>query len=177
MAWDHLGIIRESRTESDGTTTERVPALDTTQRERENEILRWVIRAKAPWPLPVIPFEADQRMAVQQTVMTCVGEVSQPLEDLFFNQDRWHDQASEDPPGGYALGTDSTVWRLNEPGDVVLRIEISPEWRRHLLAVLATMNIDDSTLFPGLDGVGRATARQALSVEASMRTILTDSFP
>lgn len=178
--WDHLGILQHSTTDAEGNTVTRVPALEVRQRDRENEFLRWSIRRKSRWPYPLIPFEPDARMAAQQTVLTAVGNLDEPVDAALLRFHEWQHETplggDDPPPGGVRIGTDSTVWRLQEPADLLLKIALPNEWRADVLAILATMGIDASTLFPGLDGVGRETAQYLQGGQGSLRDVITDTF-
>lgn len=175
--WDHLGVIGHSTTDAEGKTTLRWPALETRQRDRENEFIRWAIRVQSRWPLPVIPFDTDARMAAQQTVLTAIGDLTRPVDVALLDFETWwRDKPSEAPPGGYRIGTDSTIWPLREPADVLVKFIIPPDWRGPTLAILATMGIDASTLFPGLDGAGRQTVQYLSGGRGTLSEIITDTW-
>jgi hypothetical protein len=175
--WDHLGIIGHSTTDAEGATVTRTPALEVRHRDRENRVLRWAIRTQSRWPLPVIPFDTDARMTTQQTVLTCVGDLRRTVDESLLFFDDWRsDRPPEVPPGGYKVGTDSTIWPLREPADLMLKLRLPRAWRTEVLTALATMGIDASTLFPGLDGVGRQTSMYLDLGHASIREVITDSW-
>jgi len=53
----------------------------------------------------------------------------------------------------------NALWKLRNQGELVLpltRIIVSPETKKHLRNHLNKLNLSASTLFPGIDGVGRA---------------------
>jgi hypothetical protein len=54
---------------------------------------------------------------------------------------------------------------------LIRKIRLRKEWRDEVLATLALFNVSADTLFPGLDGVGRATevfvSRDKLGIEGS----------
>lgn len=175
--WDHLGIFGHHTTDAEGNTSTRTPALEVRQRDRENEFLRWAIKTHCRWPLPVIPFDTDARMTAQQTVLTCVGNLQEPVDQALLRFDEWRrDQPSEDPPGGYRIGTDSTIWPLKEPADLLLKFQLPREWRPSALQALSSMGIDAATLFPGLDGVGRQASMYLNLGQGSLREVITDTF-
>jgi hypothetical protein len=176
--WDHLGIMKHSTTDSDGQTTERTPSLETTQRDRENAALRWIIESAFPWPLPVIPFDADARMAAQQTVLTAIGDLSTDVDWKLLRFEQWQRGAPR-PSGGLIRGSDSTIWPLLEPSELINKFVLPASWRSEALRALASMGIDGSTLFPGLDGVGRETsnyARVGIWQGGTPREVISDSF-
>jgi hypothetical protein len=175
--WDHLGIIGHNSADAEGNITNRTPALEIRQRDRENEFLRWAIKTNCRWPLPVIPFDTDARMTAQQTVLTCVGNLQEPVDQALLRFDEWrNDTPSENPPGGYRIGTDSTVWPLREPADLLLKLHLPREWRPAVLHALGSMGIDAATLFPGLDGVGRQASMYLDLGQGSLREVITDTF-
>jgi FRG domain-containing protein len=175
--WDHLGTRRHSHTNAEGNTVTTTPALDVRQRDRENDFLRWTITVRSRWPLPLIPFDADARMAVQQTVLTAIGDLEQSVDHMLLRFEQWqHEPPSEPPPGGYRIGTESTVWPLIEPAQLIQKVLLPLDWRVDALRALASMGIDAGTLFPGLDGVGRATAAYLHSGGATLREVITDMF-
>jgi FRG domain-containing protein len=177
MGWDHLGVIGHSTTDASGETTTRYPALQTRQRDHENEFIRWAIRANCRWPLPVIPFDTDVRMTAQQTVLTCIGDLTRPVDENLIAYDEWSgDTGGEPPPGGYRVGTNSGIWPLREPADLIVKLSLPREWQGDALAALGTMGIDASTVFPGLDGIGRESARYLLAGRGSLREVITDAF-
>lgn len=175
--WDHLGIIRHTSSDEVGHTTTRTPALEVRQRDRENEFLRWAIRTNSRWPLPVIPFDTDARMTAQQTVLTGIGDLREPVDLALLRFDEWrHDRPAEKPPGGYRVGTDSTIWPLREPADLLIKLQLPREWRTQVLHALGTMGVDAATLFPGLDGVGRQASMYLDLGGGSVREVITDTF-
>lgn len=175
--WDHLGIQVHSTTDADGKTTSRTPALEVRQRDRENDYLRFAIRTNCRWPLPVIPFDADSRMIAQQTVLTCIGDLREPVEQALLRFEEWRrDRPAEAPPGGYRIGTDSTIWQLREPADLLMKLQLPRVWRAQVLHSLASMGIDAATLFPGLDGAGRQTSMYLNLGQGSLREVITDTF-
>ena len=176
--WDHLGIWKHSTTDKDGNTTVRTPALEVRQRDRENDLLRWVIEKSFRWPFPVIPFDSDARMAAQQTVLTAIGDLSKPVDWQLVRFEQWQHEVPR-RPGAIIVGTDSTLWPLLEPVQLVRKFVLPASWRADTLGALAAMGIDSSTLFPGLDGVGRETAAYlhlGLWHGGTLREVISDSF-
>lgn len=168
--WDFLGVMRHSLTDKDGKQTISYPARDQYRRDHENKILRWAIEAGSKCPLPTIPFQLDDRMRAQQAVLTLMGDVDVEV-DMWFDKEKW--EWPEPMPGGMIAGTDSTIWPLAEPGQLIRKIRLRPEWREQVLTTLAAMGISASTLFPGLDGIGRATSGHLLSGKLANRDLLT----
>jgi FRG domain-containing protein len=167
--WDHLGVARVS-TSSLGEPSVSYPARNDYRRDRENRILRWAIEAGSKCPLPTIPFRQDERMAAQQAVLTLMGDVDTEV-DIWFDKEKWEFPKPE--PRGPVAGTDSTIWPLNQPGDLITKVRLRPEWRDQALEALTGMGISASTMFPGLDGIGRATSSHLLTGKLTVRDILT----
>ena len=118
--WDHLGIIRHTSSDEVGHTTTRTPALEVRQRDRENEFLRWAIRTNSRWPLAVIPFDTDARMTAQQTVLTGIGDLREPVDLALLAS---MSGATTGRPRSLlvaTVGTDSTIWPLREPADLLI---------------------------------------------------------
>ena len=173
MAFDHLGIAGESTVDTTGSAITRYPALDTGQADKQNERIRWAILKNASWPLPVLPLSPDPRMQAQQGLFTCAGDLRLPVDHLM-HKDQW--RQVEQKPGDPIAGTDSTIWPLDSPKDVIRKCRLSREMREPALHGLSMMGITQATLFPGLDGLGRATAMRMTS-GARWQDTLLGGFP
>ena len=98
---------------------------------------KWVldhIRDLRPVPLPIVPDRPSARMVAQQTVLTVVGDLSQPVEESI---------RKDNERGGLAPIND---W-----------IDLPAKWRVDVMNSLRLMGITEASLFPGLDGIGRET--------------------
>ena len=82
---------------------------------------------------PVNPFRLNERLIIQQGVFLCPGDVSIPFEDNLF---------AVLPPG-----TASPPF---------YKLKIKHNARSDYLRKLHRMNMNTSTLFPGLDGFARS---------------------
>lgn len=173
--WDHTGTFGHSLTDRDGVTTVTYPTRERYRRDRENELLRWAIMKQSGWPLPMIPFDQDSRMAAQQTVFTLIGGVETVVDDLF-DKDKWPPPVGR-MPGGFITGSDSTMWPLSYPGQLLTKIRMRCEWRTEALMALEKMGLTSASLFPGLDGLGRATSLHMESGRLSLRDQLTGIAP
>lgn len=148
----------------------------------ENKLLRATMKAKIKWPLPVPILRPDARMAAQQGCFVSSGELYL-LEEMNANNFarqmmkpdslvKIRDEAiavrdSVQEEIGVKLFTDderNEVANSSEPTDFLRRIVLPHQWRTDVLFHLAKMNITGATLFPGLDGVGRA-ARHAVTLK------------
>ena len=175
MPWDHTGTMTHSVTDRDGTTTRTYPTREKYRRDRENELLRWSMTNQSRWPLPSIPFNQDARMAAQQTIFTLAGDSSAVIDDLF-DKDSWPPPV-ERMPGGFIAGSDSTFWPLDWPGQLLTKIRLRSEWRNAALRALGKMGLTSASLFPGLDGLGRATSSHVESGHLGLRDVLTGFTP
>jgi hypothetical protein len=168
--WDHLGAMGFTVADTEGNSTTSYPATNTYRRERENDILRWAIRAESKCPLPTIPIKQDARMLAQQTIFTLMGKVDFAVDD-WFDRDKW--EFPELRPGGPAAGTDTTIWPLTHPAQLLQKIRLRQEWRDKALRHLGILGINESVLFPGLDGIGRAARSHLTSGNLTPRDVLT----
>jgi hypothetical protein len=151
---DHLGVVSHTTTQPDGTTTVEYPGRTADRRSEENDLVRWVIGKKSPWPLPVLPFDPDPRMSAQQSVFTCIGNVEVPLDGLADKRNWTH-------PGfrsGFWYGPESVQINAYEPPHVMRKFLLPGDERKKALASLHRMGISSASLFPGLDGIGDATS-------------------
>ena len=171
LPWDHLGVFEEVYEDPDtGDQVAVVPSLTTTQSEHENEILRNAIRAGGGWPLPVVPFNVDARMAAQQAAFLVATRLDFPVEALM-DKRRWPPQAE---PDRFAadLARRAGAYPLAEPYQLIKRIRLRRGWRDQALASLARMGLTEDTMFPGVDGAGRATGDQIAARELALRDAL-----
>lgn len=117
------------------------------------------------YPLPVQPKDLDDRMRAQQAAFTLHGDLqaaSKPLPTSEF----WKTP-------GICIDKKGEIQK-REPGKApeihkrLRRIVLKSQWRTTILRALERMNITYGTLFPGLDGIGRATGIHAIT---GLRTI------
>ncbi len=174
LPWDHLGVFEEVYVDSDtGEKVAVVPSLLTTNSERENEIIREAIRRGAGWPVPTLPFDVDSRMAAQQAAFLVATDLEFPVDSLM-DKSRWPKQAT---PGSFAedLAKRAGAYPLQEPYQLIKKIRLPRAWREPALRSLSRMGITEDTIFPGVDGVGRATANQVRAGELAFRDALNTS--
>ena len=159
LAWDHLQIFDEAPT--------------MTQAEKENETLREAIRGQCGWPLPMLPFNVDARMTAQQSAFLVATDIDFPVDDLT-DKSKWR-KPVEPHPFIANMAKRLKITPLEEPYQLIKRIKLPRCWRDDALRSLRRMGITDDTMFPGTDGAGRATARQVLAGELSLRDTLNMS--
>ena len=159
--FDHLGL----RASASGGP---VLAADVgrPRRARENDQIRSTIRERSFWPLPALPFDIDHRMAAQQAVFTVHGDLGRPLDELMDKRHWPSVQVVRDRDGG---GTH----RGYEPSQLIKRIQLPHEWQPEALESLAGMGVTAEALFPGLDGIGDATALHVGSGRFTLRDYVT----
>lgn len=168
--WDHLGTMASTTTDKDGNSSTTYPSRSLYRQDRENDILRWAIQVKSHCPLPTMPFQQDARMAGQQTVMTLMGDLDTVLDD-WFDKAKW--KFPDHMPGQMIAGTDSTIWPLDHPSQLLKKIRLRHEWRHQALQSLELMGITASSLFPGLDGIGRAASAHLRMTRLTARDVMT----
>lgn len=174
LPWDHLGTYMLSRLRSDGQLEETYPIREQYRTDWENKYLRWAISKRSRWPFPTIPFNQDARMAAQQTIFTLVGDVDAVIDDLF-DKDKW--PPLERPPDSFATGPDAEALPLEWPGQLLTKIRLRAEWRAEALVTLGAMGLTASSIFPGLDGIGRATSLHVESGQLGLRDVITGLTP
>jgi hypothetical protein len=72
------------------------------------------------------------------------------------------------------ISTEESAIPLREPADLLAKLVLPVAWRPDVLRALASMGIDASTLFPGLDGVGRQASLSLGAGLHSLRDVWTD---
>ncbi len=82
----------------------------------------------------VNPYKQHERLAIQQGVFLCPGDLTKPFEENL-----------------------SEITGPNAANDFIkLEIDANPKARRDIFARLRRMNVGSTTLFPGLDGFARS---------------------
>ncbi len=165
MPWDHTGTMARGGSQGEDPT---YPTRTVYRRDQENELLRWAITQQSRWPLPSIPFNQDDRMSAQQTIFTLIGDVSSVTDELF-DKETWPVQ--QPMPGGFLTGTDA--WPLDHAAQLLIKIRLQSAWRKEALWTLAKMGITAASIFPGLDGLGRATSLHLEYQSLGLRDVLT----
>lgn len=118
-------------------------------RDRLNEnntLVKKLVAKNTEFPLPVMPWNVDARMAAQQGLFTVSGVLDErPHEELL------------KPLPSLAAGSPVSLYGSKQR-HFLMKFRIPATWRREVLASLSKMGITAGSLFPGLDGVGDATA-------------------
>jgi hypothetical protein len=153
--WDHLGVLEVTGRDADGNELTVHPWVELSQSDAENENLREAIRGGNGWPLPLLPLAYDARMAAQQAVFLSATRLDFELDGLL-DVRNW---PVPEPPQRFVeqLQEQQAQYPLTEPHQLIKRIRLPRAWRGDALRTLRQMGISEETVFPGLDGVGRAT--------------------
>jgi hypothetical protein len=168
--WDYLGVVGSTSTDTEGKSATTYPTRSLYRGDRENEILRWAIQVRSKCPLPTIPLNQDIRMLAQQAIFTLMGDLDVTV-DMWFDKSNW--EFPDRKPGGLIAGTDSTIWPLDQPGQLLQKIRLRQGWREEALRYLDVLGITASSLFPGLDGLGRAASGHLTGGGLTPRDVLT----
>ena len=111
-----------------------------------------------PTAVPIEPFDFEARQSIQQALFICPLTLSVPLDEILDSVATNYD--------GFPV-----AWKLR----------LTQSMRPDALKDLVAMNVTPATLFPGLDGLGRASAlmarfspmeQEALRAALSMPSIL-----
>lgn len=146
--------------------------------EVENRLLRDVIRREVPWPVPLAIMRPDARMVAQQACFVCTGTLSIAADSalcrVFKRESLWEILGVVNPEFAIACSASDTVdtitpkYACQHPRMLAGKILLPSAWRKQVLSALARMNITADVLFPGLDGVGRATALHMVTGEPAL---------
>jgi hypothetical protein len=147
-----------------------VASLLTTQAKKENEALREAIRNGGGWPLPMVPFNVDARMTAQQAAFLVATSLDFPI-DALLEKARWPPQAEADK-FAEDIARRVAITPLDEPYQLIKRVRLPYAWRDDALRSLRRMGITEDTMFPGVDGAGRATKHQIVAGELALRDML-----
>ena len=158
---DHLGTKHVTTVKNGEVVEDGYPYSGIDWHEVENEQLRRVVRDEVGLPYPVMPARLDARMLAQQTVLTCDGALNGGIPfPLALREYR-------DPAGG------TVGWPR-----LLKKVRLSVSMRKSGLVSLLSMGITADSLFPGLDGIGEATALRARAdLPATMRDVLEGRGP
>jgi hypothetical protein len=176
--WDHVGASPMMKYADGALVSKSYPGRETTIdtiAADETDLIRRAIERGLTWPLPLPIVRPDRRMYAQQACFVCVGKLGCRPPVLPYLLDPGSFPADAEGVSGDASvpeipktfdgiieqpdGTCTALIRpINEPpGRIIKKVELPYEWRHEALATLERMNITADSLFPGLDGVGRAT--------------------
>ena len=107
--------------------------------------------AEYEYPIPYTPYYVDPRMSAQGSFFLAWGSKHDSFEDMFLTDD--YQMNIPDNTNSRNLG-------LHEQQAFLFSFFIHPDRKIHLLKELDTIGINEKTLFPGLDGIGRYVERK-----------------
>ena len=172
---DHIGAIPTLRYDTAGDSSKVYEGRSLTIESRaevEANHIRHVIENEIIIPLPLPILSPDSRMTAQQACFVCLGKLGcdPPILSILLNPEAYPQFNTENLlPSNLVYQPGESMTRCLVP--LVKKIRLRREWRAEALATLALFNISADTLFPGLDGVGRATevfvSRDKLEIEHS----------
>ena len=110
------------------------------------------------YPIIFNPYYFDTRMSAQSSMFMAWGSDCLPLEKLLSDYFIKLDNESADAISQRLLSTTETLF--NNSLDCIFPIYISGEDKRLFIEELYTMGINEKTLFPGLDGIGKYIQRR-----------------
>lgn len=170
QAWDHLGVLEMLGKDAEGNDVAMFPWTQLTRIGVENETLREAIRGGNGWPLPVLPLSYDSRMAAQQAVFVCATRTDFKLEALLDAQN-WPKANAPDHFADH-IAAQQNQYPLEHPHQLIKRVRLPAAWRPDALRTLRQMGIAEETLFPGLDGAGRAAGMHLVSGDFPLQDAL-----
>jgi hypothetical protein len=118
----------------------------------------------------MLPFNVDARMTAQQAAFLVATEPNFLVEDLR-DKGKWPEQAKAHP-FAEDLAKRVKITPLAEPYQLIKRVKLPSSWRNQALWTLRRMGITEDTMFPGIDGAGRATGDNLLSGDVWLRDFL-----
>jgi hypothetical protein len=126
----------------------------------------------APAALVATPSNLNQRMTIQQGVFVCGLNLNRTLEENLFGMLEIDPKRDGEVFRSRQISVTDREFFQTIKGTPVIKIVISRSLRAEVLHELTQMNINHSSLFPGLDGYARDLKRHAFwysSEAAAMR--------
>lgn len=137
---DPFGLVRHTGYAEDGLVIDHHPGAEFDWVAEENAQFRRLRDDRVAMPYPVVPPILDDRMAAQQAFFTYDGALRGGIpSELAIPAPVLHGRSA------HVVG-----W------PILKRITLPNEWRRDVLRALRDMGVTAASLFPGLDGLGRA---------------------
>jgi hypothetical protein len=97
-----------------------------------------VLQNKSDFVAPLVSYDVNERLGIQQGIFLCAGNVAKSFEDNL------------------------AVFPVDEVAKRCLKYSIPAKYRREVLDELRSMNISTATLFPGLEGFARSLNNELL---------------
>ena len=93
-------------------------------------------------PVLFIPAYIDQRMSAQSSRFLLWGEKREPLESMI-------------QPDNYMQSTNGLRLGISNDQRFLMKIEVQSQSKHSIMRQLDVLGINDKSMFPGLDGIGR----------------------
>ena len=124
------------------------------QNKKISEIIVELIRKKTDIEFPALytPYYVDLRMSSQNSFFMVWGTREEALEKMF-EEDRYYMNYLEKDEGARTYGYASQQ-------AILFKVHIPADRKQHLLRELNMVGINEKSLFPGLDGIGRYVERR-----------------
>ncbi len=127
---------------------------DTINTMTSSEIINQMLDNKHILNYPIIyqPHYVDTRMSAQSSYFMVWGNKCEALDEMI-PEENYMQLSNADSNRG------RTFRKMQEQG-IILKIEIYNDRKQEILRTLDIMGINDKTLFPGLDGIGKYIERK-----------------
>lgn len=127
---------------------------DTIKTMKRSEIFNQMLAGKPIFEYPTLykPHYVDTRMSAQSSYFMVWGSKCEALEEMFL-EENYMQLSNIDSNGARTFG------RMQEQG-IILKLEICNDRKQEILRTLDIMGINEKTLFPGLDGIGKYIERK-----------------
>lgn len=102
--------------------------------------------SKYDYPIPYTPYYVDPRMSAQGSFFLAWGANHESFEEMFLKEE--YEMAIPNNSG-------IRIYGVHEQTAFLFSFLIHSDRKVHLLRELDTVGINEKTLFPGLDGIGR----------------------
>ena len=134
---------------------ERIPIANSisTIGKQRREIITEIINGSTEYELPLLytPYYVDSRMSAQRSYFMVWGSKRESFEKMFCDEKNCM-VLPENETGGRTYG-------IHEQEALLFRFLIHADRKQPLLRELDTVGINEKSLFPGLDGIGRYVER------------------
>lgn len=128
--------------------------LSSAKEKTTGEIITDLLNGKSELEYPILytPYYVDTRMSAQQSYFLVWGNKKDPFDKMIPGEQYWMDFPEKDD-GTRTYGTAQIEQFL-------FKFDIHADRKQPLLHELDMIGINEKTLFPGLDGIGRYVERQ-----------------
>lgn len=99
------------------------------------------------YPILYTPYYVDARMSAQNSRFMVWGSRRESFEDMFTNQEYQMSYIEKSQVG--------KCYGVKQEKEFLYRLFVSSDCKQDILRELDTVGINEKTLFPGLDGIGR----------------------